>query len=250
MTTIDVTTAQRFVAELELAETPRALAELSHTPITLTTEKSAAVDDGSIVCFADGLDIVHKQDVLNSTLLAQLAASNKYDRETETEEWYGYYKHVLENVGWVTSEWRFSKYEASTASFHIDTVILQILVAIATGNELALAIATLEALKKSSDSRAGKLFETQSHGLSNGSFQMGCASPNGDNVGMALAAFHFSTTSRITKILWTDFNATQTKLYQGGQTVVLNEQLYSVIRADVIKKLGDKAKQFVADIEI
>lgn len=250
MTTIDIAVTKRFIAELELAETPPAAAELPYVPIALTTEKSASVADGSVVCFTDGLSVQHKQDVLNSTLLAQLAANKKYDREKQTKEWYAYYRSVLEQVGWVVSEWHFTRYQAAAAAFQVDTVVLQILTAIATGNEIALAIAVMEALKQNSESRASKLFDQQSHTASDGSFQISCASGDGENVSMALGAFSFSTTTKVTKIFWTEFNSSQTDMYKGGQNVVLNEQVYSAVREDVIKKLGDKAKELVAGIEI
>ena len=41
---------------------------------------SAAVDAGSVVAFTDALDGQQKADVLNSTLLAQLAANSRHDR--------------------------------------------------------------------------------------------------------------------------------------------------------------------------
>jgi hypothetical protein len=41
------------------------------------TEASAAVVAGSIVAFAPGVDEQHRQDVLQSLLLAQLAANAK-----------------------------------------------------------------------------------------------------------------------------------------------------------------------------
>jgi hypothetical protein len=32
--------------------------------------------------------------------------------------------------------------------------------------------------------------------------------------------------------------------------VTLNDQIYSVVRADVVKKLGDNAKKYIAEIKI
>ena len=48
-----------------------------------------------------------QSDVINSTLLAQLAANKQYDRQNNVDQWYGYYKTVLEQVGWTVQnfEW-------------------------------------------------------------------------------------------------------------------------------------------------
>lgn len=43
-----------------------------------------------------------QDDVLHSTLLAQLSADAHYDRTEQTQEWYAFYLGVLNNVGWVT----------------------------------------------------------------------------------------------------------------------------------------------------
>ena len=49
--------------------------------------------------FTENLSGQNKEDVLNSTLLAQLAANKKYDRKSQHDEWYMFYMKVLENVG-------------------------------------------------------------------------------------------------------------------------------------------------------
>ena len=49
---------------------------------------SANVDAASVVTFVDGLSGQQKEDVLNSTLLAQLTANRKHDRERDTGAWY------------------------------------------------------------------------------------------------------------------------------------------------------------------
>jgi hypothetical protein len=67
-----------------------------------------AVDGSLVETFVDGLKGRHLCDVLNVTLLAQLAANVKYDREAEPVPWTKYYTRVLENVGWVVLEFSFS----------------------------------------------------------------------------------------------------------------------------------------------
>src|ERR1043166_957342 len=63
---------------------------------------SANVDAASLVTFTDGVSGQQKEDVLNSTLLAQLAANRKHDRERDTVGWYGLYRTVLEQGGWIS----------------------------------------------------------------------------------------------------------------------------------------------------
>ena len=61
---------------------------------------SAYVAAASVVSFADGVTGQQKEDLLNSTLLAQLAANHRFDREKDTLNWYEAYRTVLRGVGW------------------------------------------------------------------------------------------------------------------------------------------------------
>lgn len=61
---------------------------------------SCYVVAGSIVSFSDRVAGQQKADLLNSTLLAQLAANRRCDRERETLNWYDVYRRVLWGVGW------------------------------------------------------------------------------------------------------------------------------------------------------
>jgi len=65
---------------------------------------SANVDAASVVTFVDGLSQQQKEDVLNSTLLAQLATNKQHNRERDMVGWYGTYRSVLEQVGWVSQQ--------------------------------------------------------------------------------------------------------------------------------------------------
>lgn len=61
---------------------------------------SAYVAAASVVSFADGVTGQQKEDLLNSTLLAQVAANARFDREKDTLNWYEAYRTVLRGVGW------------------------------------------------------------------------------------------------------------------------------------------------------
>ena len=71
-----------------------ALAETGPQP------RSSFVVAASVVSFADGVTGQQKEDLLNSTLLAQLAANRRHDRERDTLNWYDAYRRVLRGVGW------------------------------------------------------------------------------------------------------------------------------------------------------
>lgn len=241
-----------FIQALDLPDTPDEITRLSLKGAESEgKEKEGYIDDGSLVSFVAGLEPLQKNDVLNSTLLAQLAANKKYDREKQTDQWYAFYRNVLENVGWVLSAFDFHRTEVSGSSFTVDQVVVKLLEAIASQNDIAVVVETLEAVKALSDDDGRlKLWESQSHSDSSGNFQIGVCANSDDVVVMKIGAFYFSTEQNVNKVLWFDFSTSKTKMYQGGQTINLNEQVYSQVRQAVLDKLGNRASEFVADLDI
>jgi hypothetical protein len=248
------TTIESAIAFIESLELPDAgsWADLESGEVQLVEGAQAGyVDAGSLVSFGPGVSAQHKNDVLNSSLLAQLAANKKFDREKQTKEWYAFYRDILERVGWVLRGFEFSKYESNGADFTADKVILEILKALATGNDLAVVAATMEALNSlGNDSPTLKIFETSSHTASSGNFQVSIATESDSIVGMKIGAFYFQTTQQITRVLWFRFSSSSTNFYKGSQIGALDEEVYAQVRQSVVEKLGDAAKKLVRDIEI
>ena len=247
-----------FVRSIELAEPRfsvpaalqnRTLAKLGTPP---DNKKEGYVVGGAISAFTGNVKGSAKQDILDATLFAQLAADKKYDREKDTVNWYSYYKYILGNIGFVVSSFEFEQYKAGGAKTYMDEVVIKILAAIATGNEIAVVTETLNALKGMSDADSRiVLFSQQSATSSSGSFQVYPVeqSPNGD-VSMALGAFYFSATHHEVKFLFFGFGSTDTSIYKGAQKTVLNQNVYSKVRPDISSKLGDNAVNLVASIDL
>ena len=241
-----------FVNGLELAELPSSLNVNLEKLLTLTASPRAGyIDLASPTSFVAGVSQQSQRDVLNSTLLAQLAANQKFNRETQTVEWYGFYRNVLENVGWVIESFAFSKYNASGSNFSMDKVVLDLIAAIATQDEVAVVQATIDALKAlPQDDGRLVLFESSSHSASAGNFQICVVNESGGVVSMSIGASYFSTQQNVTNVLWFSFSSTSTNMYTGAQKISLNKQIYQNVRAAIVAKLGDKAKRFVHDLDI
>jgi hypothetical protein len=247
-----VTTSESAIAFIESLEIDDVGLDVSPgEPNVVDAEEAGYVNAGSLVTFGPGVSAQHKSDVLNSSLLAQLAANKKFDREKQTREWYDFYRSVFEKLGWVLRGFEFTKYETSGTDFTADKVILDILKAVATGNDLAVVAATMEALNSLAEgSDALKIFETSSHTASAGNFQVSVATEQDDVVAMKIGGFFFQTTQTVTRVLWFRFSTASTLFYKSSQVGALDEKVYEQVRDAVIEKLGINAKKLVRDIEI
>ena len=77
------------------------------------------VDAGSVVCFSSEhvINVQQKKDVLNSTLLSQLAANKGYNRFTDPSDWCAYYRKVASQIGWVTQSFKPFEIEKCLSPF-------------------------------------------------------------------------------------------------------------------------------------
>lgn len=240
----------KFIQELEL-DIPIGDYIIGKRQFHTSDIPSAAVDGASLQSFVANLDFQGKSDVLNSTLLGQLAANKKFNREEKPEEWYNFYKSVLENVGWVLQEFNFNKYNASTASFETSKAIIEVLSALCTGNEILIVKSAIDALNalKTEDNRV-TIFEQNSHSLKKGNFQISICNQQNRQITMKVGCFYFDTSENIVRVLWHKFNSSKCNMYSGGQVITLNEDIYSRVRDSVIKKLGDNALKFIDNLDI
>jgi hypothetical protein len=248
----DIARVKDYIASLDIGEAPVAVNELfrPEARVFADGEPGAATDAGSLVSFVSGMSALHKSDVLNSTLLAQLAANKKFDRFNQMEEWYKFYTGVLEQVGWVVPAFAFERFTPAGNTLVVSDAVLQILDVITTGDELAIVRATLESLQDPENENALVLFDQESFPQNLGTFQIfPCAEDDG-NVVMALAAMHFTAEKHVTKFLWFKWTSTTVKLFRSAQKCVLNEDVYGQVRKEVIEKLGNRATEFIRDIEI
>lgn len=242
-----------YINNLQLAASSDMPMSLPPMEATLADGVPAAyVNCGSAVAFVSGVSAVQQRDVLNSALLAQLAANHDFDREKQTDQWYGRYREVLENVGWVIKNFQFARYASSGATIRMDKAALEIIAAIASGNEADMLATTLSALGKlDPGSREMTILDVNGSSSEGGNFQLGTSSldENG-NVTMAFAAFYFDSTEHEGRFLFWSWKTQDINIYSASERVILNEQIYATVRQAVIDKLGDKAQKYVADIAI
>ena len=67
---------------------------------------------------------------------------------------------------------------------------------------------------------------------------------------MALGGFYFRTTARRRKFLFFSWGRNEVNFWTAAQKMTFNVSIYDRVRADVEKKLGDRAREYIAAIEI
>ena len=116
----------KCIGELELCE------RRSGLPENHANRVEALPPDNKRVCYivGSGLTIFTedikgqvKQDILNATLLAQLAANKKHDCERNALDWNSEYRRVLQMLGFVIESFEFDVYVSSGPSLSLHQAV-------------------------------------------------------------------------------------------------------------------------------
>ena len=226
--------------------------ELEDQVDSATSKEQGFVSGGSVASFTSKLSSVHRSDVLNSTLLAQLAAGKDHNRTTQTTEWYKKYVHVLGKIGWVVQDFQFEKYEEDSQTLQVSNAIIDIVKDILSPAEIQGVERVLEALRSLQNEPRWNVFNKKSTGPNNnGNFQvLPCHEDVSGQVVMVLGSLYFTATSREDRWLWFQYNSADVHFFKATQVATLNEVTYSTVRKAIVKKLGNDATTFTGELQI
>jgi hypothetical protein len=211
----------------------------------------AMIVDKSLISFVSGLSAENRADILESTLLAQLGAKSKVPDEKDVIGWYKAYIEILTKVGWTMEGGEVQQFSAKANVVELQEVIIDILKAAFGADFLQIVTRALDGIKSLADSN-GKIeaFEKTTHSESNGSFQIGVATQEGDAVSMNLGTFLITSTSRINHILFIKFTKDETDLQYASGKLTLDQKIYENVRSLVQNKLSGRAVEFVTEIPV
>jgi hypothetical protein len=224
----------------------------SDLPLDQPQPASGAIDGNIVASFVDGVTGQQKIDVLNSCLLAQLAANAKFDRESKPVEWTKFYANVLENVGWVVPDFQFRGLRSNQARFTMDAVIIRLFTGLLSQNEMETVQAAIGAIKALEDGDGRlRIFSRNSAEGKAGNFQVTSVGVSGSGVlSMKVGAFGFQTSSNVTHVLWFSFSGNSTAMQVTKSTLVLNEQVHDRLRDAILRKLGNRGLDFIRGLEL
>ena len=227
-----------FVRSLKLSESLR------------LDSPAAKVVAGSLASFTSGLSGQQMDDVQNSTLLAQLAAKEKFPDQKDVVDWYKFYGEVLNKVGWTMQDLAFDEYTSHQASFKLSDVTLELLSGLIGDDEELLKVvkSTLNSFAKSPEGLA--LFKANSASEKFGHFQLlPCKVTNGQ-VSLASILTYFKAKHVSENYFFFTYNSEDITLYKEAQVLTLDEKVYEKVRQEVIDKLGTNASDFISNLQI
>lgn len=213
---------------------------------------SALVTGNSVVSFVGDLSEQLKQDVQDGVLFAQLAVDKKFpNKDTHRVERFNYYNEILSKCGWTTTGESMHKVTGLKQKFTMDQVALEIIASVVGPNKVLLEVVAqvFNALKDTP--KALSLFENETKGVNSGNFQiLPCIATRDGGVLMIKTCLQFTSSTRVTKVLFWEWSHTNVDLYAAASNTSLNQRQYAVVRQTIINKLEASGKHFIENIEL
>jgi hypothetical protein len=201
---------------------------------------SGAVVAGSIVAFTPEVSGQHRRDVLESLLLAQLAANAKAERHKDPVAWFRAYSGVLEQVGWVVEgSSSVTRYLPQISSFSAGTVIIDTFRRRLTPEELQYVTATINALRADTGGTSHLVFECPSHSGGIGNFQAALVVEENGEVNLRIVQVSFNAPQHVTRLLMEEFTSTA-KFQVAFLGLIQNEEIYARVRSTIADKVESR----------
>lgn len=113
---------------------------------TWDVDSSTSVVDGNLIAFGNGVSKDQKTAVERSSLYAQFVANAKYNRVSQTPDWYREYLGALAVCGWVGQASKWSSLPKAGANASVDRAILSLIEGRYSQKEVDLAETALDVL--------------------------------------------------------------------------------------------------------
>jgi len=252
MTRVSIESARSFVARVELPRAPRTRGTALEASVGLefdTARNQSAVVGSEVISFVTGVTAERREGIVNSSLLAQLAAKKKVSDPARIYDWYDVYFDVLTNIGWVVQDKSFAEYHEKSQNFEAHKAILAVATTLlgAAPTALALVTTTLNALRSMDESSPWiTIFNRESQTSRTARFQISLAQqdPAGQFF-VSLMTFGLEARSTITQVLFFKAKANEATLRHYSGRVTINTNVLDGVRDAIKAKLLGLADDYV-----
>jgi len=243
--------ARRYVSSLNLNDLLRRGPKAAGT-VELNFDQvknQAAVVGSDIVSFVKGVTPERREDIVNSSLLAQLAAKKQVSDPGRVYDWYNAYFDVLTNIGWSVQDRGFAAYSEASDNFQAHEAILKVAASLLgpAATTLAVVQATLDALTSlSADSPWLAIFNRESQSAQTARFQVTLAEQGEDEqFVVSLMAFGIEAKATLTQVLFFKFKSSEASLKHYSGKVTINTHVLANVRDLIKTKVAAYAMDYI-----
>ena len=255
MTIITPDLTRQFIREVRLPAAPRLKRALTDEPpieLKATEAQSLVVGSGLIIA-AENVPVQTREDLINCTLFAQLAASGAVSSPQEVAEWYDAYFKTLTALGWAQSDTQFQEYKFSSVNAEAHKAVMQVIAALLGPQAVALAVVktALDALQSMNENSPWiTLFDQQSRSEKFARFQVATAQLDSNGLlQTALVGFQLKAKSKLTQVLFFKFSSSATTLKYAAGKATIYEAALADQRVEIAQRLAAYRRAYVGQVK-
>lgn len=241
------------VAFVEQCELPAGVGYRGTEEVPDTTGSAAVVVGGDLLSFAGEIAPARRQALLDSALLAQLAAKAQVGDSSKIYEWYECYFNTLMQLGWAIEERSFTEQAHAGEELSVHRAALAAAAALLgeTASYFIVVKSMLDALRSMEPSDPMvTLFDSETCTQNAAKFQIGVVSGGADQVGVALMAFGLQSDTRITRVLFFKERHAAVRFRQCCAHVAINVGVLDAIQPVLRKKLVARSLGYLHSLRI
>ena len=201
------------------------------------TSVDAFVAKSQLVSFVADVPGPARSDVLNSTLLAQEGADNKFDRQARFLQWQRFYFHILSTACWSVQLTASRTPQPGQSVAELSRSMLDSCV---SGAEAGRANAILSAAEQRSIPELASVDAS----MSAGAFQLASCRQEGPRVIMTIVVLHIEADGSVDSILRHQYDGVSKWVAQVHRCS-LDLDDFATVRASVQQKLADRMERVV-----
>lgn len=222
--------------------------------MTISTQdislQQAAVIGSNLIGFGSGMSAQEQDDVRNTFQLATLVANKLYDKDTQAQGWFGKFRSVLVDTGWLTLTSRYGQRSDASQSLKVANVLVSLVQgAVATaisGTPVGAVLGKLAGDVLANLPTTGEAFNVFDRGTkTNRGSMVGVASclktPEGEIL-LALGAVDLSTAKHDYDVLFFDWDANEVRVYEASMVLSVNARLMALNRDKIVAALGKRVE--------
>lgn len=224
-------------------------------PVELKDADAQTLIAGSgLIVAAENVPAQTREDLINCTLFAQLAASHEVPDGKKIMQWYDAYFRRLRVLGWAQSNYQFEDYRFGGQHAEAHKAIEKVIVALLGPGAAALSViqAALGALQEMDEESPWlTLFDRQTRTERSARFQVAIAQIGaGGLLETALVAFKLVAKVQFTQVLFFKFSSNKTTLQHASGIATIHESALAQTRVDIASRLEAYRRQMVLEVEL
>ena len=260
MPVINPALSRAFIQGVKLPAAPagtrsRSAVVTDTPPLDLkSTEAQSLVVGSGLIAAAQNVPQQTREDLVNCTLFAQLAASGAVTDPQRIGDWYAAYFKTLTAIGWAQSDTQFEEYDFKSKTAEAHKAIIKVLTVLLGPQAAALLVVqtVFEALQSMNENSSWiTLFDRQSKTGKSARFQVATAQIDpGGLLQIALVGFELVVKASLTQVLFVKYASNSTTLkYAAGKATIYDAALRDQ-REALAARLAAYRSAYVAQIPL